>query len=54
MEYHAARIDDFVDSAITWKNAHERWLSKKKQNAKLCLHYECNYVKLCTPINKAA
>lgn len=53
MEYYAARIDDFVDSTVTWKNAYESWLSKKKQNAKSCLHNECNYIKLCMHRNKA-
>lgn len=51
MEYHAARIDDFVDGAVTWKN--EGQLSEKKQNAKLCLYYECRYVKLCMHMSKA-
>ena len=31
MEYYLARIDDFVDSIVTWKNAYERWLSKKSR-----------------------
>lgn len=51
MEYHAARTDDFVDSAVTWTN--EGRLSKKKQNAKLCLYHECHHVKLCTHMSKA-
>lgn len=53
MEYHAARIDDFVDGAVTCKNAYEGRLSKKKQNAKLCSYYECHCVKLCMHMNKA-
>lgn len=53
MEYHAARIDDVVDSAVTWKNAYEGWLSKKKQDAKLCSYSECHCVKLTTHMNKA-
>lgn len=31
MEYYAAGIDDFVDSMVTWKNAYEKWLSKKSK-----------------------
>lgn len=53
MEYYAARRPDFVDRAVTWKNAYEKQISTKKQNSKLCLHHGCNYVKLCMHINKA-
>ena len=31
MDYYAARIDDFVDSIVTWKNAYERQLTKKSR-----------------------